>query len=127
MPVSKAQQKSVNKYVKEKYDRINITMQKGKKEIIQAHALARGLSVNAYINAAIDEKTARDGSEQPPIPQNEERAVSVSPEQMDQIKAHIVQTGESEAAFIERAAESTIKRDMVSFNMGINPATGKEK
>ena len=67
-----------------------------------------------------------DGVEQPPIPRNEEQAVSVSPEQMDQIKAHIVQTGESEAAFIERAAESTIKRDMVSFNMGINPATGKE-
>ena len=60
MTVSKAQQKAVNKYVKENYDRINVTMPKGKKEEIQAHASRHGLSVTAYINAAIDEKMARD-------------------------------------------------------------------
>lgn len=60
MTVSKAQQKAVNKYVKENYDRINVTMPKGKKEEIQAQASRHGLSVNQYINAAIDEKMARD-------------------------------------------------------------------
>lgn len=60
MTVSKAQQKAVNKYVKENYDRINVTMPKGKKEEIQAHAARHGLSVTAYINAAIDEKMKRD-------------------------------------------------------------------
>ena len=60
MTVSKAQQKAVNKYVKENYDRINVTMPKGKKEEIQACANRHGLSVTAYINAAIDEKMARD-------------------------------------------------------------------
>ena len=60
MTVSKAQQKAVNKYVKENYDRINVTMPKGKKEDIQAHATQHGLSVTAFINAAIDEKIARD-------------------------------------------------------------------
>ena len=60
MTVSKAQQKAVNKYVKENYDRINVTMPKGKKEEIQAYASRHGLSVTAYINAAIDEKMARD-------------------------------------------------------------------
>ena len=60
MTVSKAQQKAVNKYVKENYDRINVTMPKGKKEDIQAHAPQHGLSVTAFINAAIDEKIARD-------------------------------------------------------------------
>ena len=60
MPVSKAQQKAVNKYVKENYDRINVTMPKGKKEEIQDHAIRHGLSVTAYINAAIDEKMAKD-------------------------------------------------------------------
>ncbi len=62
MAVSKAQQKAVNKYVREKYDRINVTMPKGKKDEIQAHADRHGLSVTAYINAAIDEKMARDSS-----------------------------------------------------------------
>ena len=63
MAVSKAQQKAVNKYVKENYDRINITMPKGKKDEIQTHAVRHGLSVTAYINAAIDEKMAKDNTE----------------------------------------------------------------
>ena len=136
MPASKAQQKAVSKYMKENYDVYQIRMPKGRKSELQKYAAQREESLNGFINRAINEAIARDGSEKPadapqsvpgiPIPQNEERAVSVSPEQMDQIKAHIVQTGESEAAFIERAAESTIKRDMVAFNMGINPAAGKE-
>ena len=40
MPVSKAQQKAVNKYMSENYDRINLTVPKGQKEIIKAHAEA---------------------------------------------------------------------------------------
>lgn len=62
MTVSKAQQKAVQKYVKDKYDRVVLTMPKGKKEIVQAHASCNGISVNAYINAAIDEKMERDSS-----------------------------------------------------------------
>ena len=40
-PASKAQQKAVNKYMKNNYDRINLVMPKGKKEIIHAHAAPR--------------------------------------------------------------------------------------
>ena len=60
MPVSKAQQKAVHKYVKANYDRQEITMPKGKKETIKAHAESRGESVNAFINRAIDETIERD-------------------------------------------------------------------
>lgn len=60
MTVSKAQQKAVHKYVKEKYDRQGLTMPKGKKDAIKAHAEARGESVNAFINRAIDETIKRD-------------------------------------------------------------------
>ena len=60
MPISKAQQKAVNKYVREKYDRINVTMPKGRKVEIQTLAARQGLSINAYINAAIAEKMARE-------------------------------------------------------------------
>lgn len=62
MPVSKKQQASVNKYVKANYDRVNVTMPKGKKSLIQAHAEARGQSVNAFINDAINEKLERDNT-----------------------------------------------------------------
>ena len=60
MATTKASQRAVNKYMKENYDRINLTMPKGKKEIVQAHAETRGESVNAFINRAIDEAIARD-------------------------------------------------------------------
>lgn len=60
MPVSKAQQKAVSKYVKEKYDRIEIKAPKGKKEIIQAHAAAQGESVNSFINRAIDQTMVQE-------------------------------------------------------------------
>ena len=60
MTVSKAQQACVNKYVKNNYDRINVTLPKGRKEIIKAHAEGRGESVNGFINRAIDEAIERD-------------------------------------------------------------------
>ena len=63
MTVSKAQQKAVNKYVREKYDRVYVSMPKGHKAEIKALAARQGLSINAYINVAIAEKMAREASE----------------------------------------------------------------
>ena len=42
------------------YDRINIAVPKGQKDIIKARAEASGQSINAYINTAIEEKLKRD-------------------------------------------------------------------
>ena len=61
--VSAAQQKAVNKYVKENYDRINVNMPKGRKEAVKAHAEAQGESLNAFINRAITETMDRDSTE----------------------------------------------------------------
>lgn len=55
MAVSKKQQASVNRYIAKSYDRINLTVPKGKKEIIQNFAQSIGESVNGFINRAIDE------------------------------------------------------------------------
>lgn len=62
MAVSKAQQKAVNKYMKENYDRINLTLPKGRKDEIKAHAEAHNESVNAFIARAIDETMQRDNN-----------------------------------------------------------------
>lgn len=60
MATSKAQQKAQNKWIAKAYDRINLTVPKGRKEIIQAHAEAHSESVNGFINRAITETMERD-------------------------------------------------------------------
>ena len=52
---------SINKYIAKTYDRVNLTMPKGRKTEIQAHVKDRGESVNAFINRAITETMERDG------------------------------------------------------------------
>lgn len=61
MAVSKAQQKAVAKYMKNNYDELKIRVQKGRKDIIKAHADKQGESVNGFVNRAIDETMQRDG------------------------------------------------------------------
>ena len=51
---------SINRYMAKVYDRINLTVPKGQKEIIKAHAESQGKSVNGFINEAIEEKMERD-------------------------------------------------------------------
>lgn len=51
-----------NKWISEKLDRVNLTMPKGQKETIKAHAEAQGESLNAFINRAITETMERDGT-----------------------------------------------------------------
>lgn len=60
MPASKAQQRAVNKYMANNYDRINLTLPKGQKAVLKAHAANRGESVNAFIARAIYEQLKRD-------------------------------------------------------------------
>lgn len=44
-----------NEYNKKKYDRTTIMTPKGKKDRIKAAASARGMSVNEFINMALDQ------------------------------------------------------------------------
>ena len=48
-----------NQFIKTAYDRINLLVSKGKKEVIQAAAQALGLSVNSFIVGAIDKELER--------------------------------------------------------------------
>ena len=72
MPVSKAQQKAVTKYMKENYDEIKVRVDKGRKAEIKAHAEAQGESVNGFINRAIDETMERDNAA-PTAPEGPEK------------------------------------------------------
>ncbi len=50
-----------NTYNKTAYDRVNLMLPKGKKDVIHAHADSRGESVNAFINRAIDRLLEEEG------------------------------------------------------------------
>lgn len=58
--VSKKQQACVNRYIDKAYDRINLTVPKGNKDIIKARAESKGMSVNAYINDLIERDKPND-------------------------------------------------------------------
>lgn len=62
MTTSKAQQKAVNKYVANNYDRINVTFKKGTKELLQTMADASGESVNEYIKRSVADRIGVDVS-----------------------------------------------------------------
>lgn len=51
--MGKASTRAQNKYISKAYDRINLTVPKGKQAEIKARAEAQGESVNGYINNLI--------------------------------------------------------------------------
>lgn len=63
MPIkSDAQRRAVAKYNAANYDRVELRLEKGKKDVVKAHADGRKESLNGFINRAIDETMERDSS-----------------------------------------------------------------
>lgn len=58
--MGKASTKAQNKYIEKKYDRINLVVPKGEKDLIREHAESMGESVNGFIQRAIKEAMERD-------------------------------------------------------------------
>lgn len=49
-----------NRYIAKAYDRVNLTLPKGRKDEVKAHAEQHGESLNGFIQRAIDETIQRD-------------------------------------------------------------------
>ena len=56
----KTSAKSKNEWIAKAYDRINLTLPKGQKDIIKAHAESQGESVNGFISRTIENQMERD-------------------------------------------------------------------
>lgn len=111
MAVSKAQQKAVNKYMAANYDRINLTVPKGRKEEIQAFAAQTGESVNGFINRAIGEAMG-DSTQQPAgVPQGE--GAILTPAALKTAQEAAQRAGETVPAFVSRAVDIQSKRDKI--------------
>lgn len=116
-PASKAQQKAQNKWIASAYDRINLTVEKGRKDVIKTFADAQGESVNGFINRAVNAAMSGEQAAGDHAP-----APIVTPERFAKISEHIKRTGETPEEFVDRAIEDTMARDVVSLKIGINPA-----
>ena len=62
MPTENKKSEYRNDWISKTYDRINLTVPKGRKEAVKAHAEAQGESLNAFINRAIQEAMERDAA-----------------------------------------------------------------
>lgn len=51
-----------NEFISKAYDRINLTVEKGQKDVIKAHADRTGESVNSFIKRAIETQMAIDSN-----------------------------------------------------------------
>ena len=58
--ISAAQQRAVHKYVKNNYDRLELSVPKGEKELIQQAAKLAGQSVNAYVYEAVKHRMEQE-------------------------------------------------------------------
>ena len=95
MPVSKAQQKAVNKYMAEKYDRINLVVPKGRRDELRAQAEAAGKSLNSYLIGLIEGETQQ----------------YITPEALNTAIVAAEAAGEPIQDWITRAIKDTASRD----------------
>ena len=111
MAVSKAQQNATNKWIAKVYDRINLTVPKGRKEEIQAFAAQTGESVNGFINRAIGEAMGESPQEAAGAPQG--AGAILTPETFKTAQEAAQRAGETVPAFVGRAIETQAQRDKV--------------
>ena len=129
--MGKASTKAQNRYIAKAYDRINLTVPKGKKDSIQAHAATLGESVNGFIGRAITEAMERDGggaaseiSQQAAETTQGSGVVSLPSDTLETAQMAAEATGEAVGEFLARAVETQAQRDQSSLRMGLNPVTG---
>ena len=120
--MGKASTRAQNRYIAKAYDRINLTVAKGQKENIQAHAAAHSESVNGFIGRAIMETMARDGAgDLQEATETVAGAVSLPFDTMEAAQKAAEATGENIVGFIIRAVNTQAQRDKSSLKAGYQP------
>ena len=108
-----------NKFIAKAYDRVNLTLPKGQKEVVQSHAAALGESVNGFIGRAISETMERDsGGTAPETTGKGQKStqgagvVSLPPETLEAAQRAAEAAGQTMSDFVRRAVEQCIPREI---------------
>lgn len=115
MATSKAQQNATNKWIAKTYDRINLTVPKGRREEIQAFAMVSGESVNGFINRAIGE--AMGESAQKSTRMQGAEGTILTPETLKKAQEAAQNAGETVSTFIGRAVDVQAQCDKITLAM----------
>lgn len=113
---------SNNKWTNAHYDRVNLAIPKGHKDIIKAYADVRGESVNGFITRIIQE-VIEQASKPTGSPQ-EAGGISLPPDALEAAREAAEAAGEALESFVARAVVTQAQQDRASLRMGIKPATG---
>lgn len=114
------------------YDRIELALPKGQKEVVQAHATAHSESVNGFIGRAISEAIERDGGGTVPTsPQQAAETpvgagtVSLPRETLEEAQRAAEMGGYTLPEYISRAVHRAARRDSAgpSSMVVLNPET----
>lgn len=124
MAISKANQRAVNKYVKNNYDRVNVTMPKGRREVIKSAADAVGESVNAYINTAVD---MRMGAVATPASAESAPGASLPADILSAAQDAAEAAAETVPDFMRRAVAEQAHRDKLTRKLQDNAARAAAK
>lgn len=116
--MEKKQMDYQNGYIKEKYDRINVTLPKGKKEIYRQAAAAAGISLNAIINKLLEEwnnskaVAPEEPEEEPTAATRIETLKFISANSAEELKKMGIYTiGEYEERYLDDDPEDCLTRD----------------
>ena len=91
MPISEAQRRAVDRYVKKNYDSFQVRVPKGRKATIRVHAEAQGESVNAFVTRAISETMERDKAPQRPQEAPAVQDITPAPQGAEGIPLHTLE------------------------------------
>lgn len=116
MPLSEARKQANKKWndanMKERYDRIQLVVPKGKKEVIQQYADGSGESMSAYIVEAVDMRMSAGGSYGIPAaaPGNMDISRFISHAVIERISA-VLPEGETIEDYIRTAVLAKLEAD----------------
>ena len=123
MAISEAKRKANQKWDSANMATLACKVKREQAAQFRTYCEGRGETVNAALQGFVslctgDNKTPCDTSEYPVS----DFAPLVEQGDIEQINAHITQTGEVASEFVKRAIADTIKRDAMLLKMGMNPA-----
>jgi len=134
MPVSEKKKASNAKWNSKNLSTLGCSVRKEQAAAFKAHCEAQGKTSNTVLKDYVlkcigGEQMERDTSQQPS--ESPTRAANplegiIIPDTLRAAQKAAKTNGEDVHSFITRAVETEVRRDNVSWSLGINPATGEK-